>query len=448
MANGRAIKDFYVQIGVEFDSTATKKFEQAMKNLSESIDGVTNSVSELGDQSRRTETTVTNSFNSMFSVAKRATFGIAGLGTASVIAGRKISQGLIDINNLSEQSGASVAQIEKFRRELELAGGSAGEADAFVQGLSEKLAQLKVLGGDAGVFLPQIFQGADQLANPIEALDRIREYLKTASREQRLLVAQELGLSSRALGLLTLPDAEYSKIKEQARATETINREYIEQAKTFNREFAALSTEFRRIQLDLFAGTSEEIKEVVKQLREFLADEDIKTIIIETIKKTSDLFKLLIQGMGGILERISVAGQQLGQGETLGAVKTLTLGTEEQQISRQVGKLGSLNDKQLVRRLNMQSGDLSSVSFNAISDELERRGISGADINLPASLQRMIGLAPSEDKVRQAISSRQQTNNINVTNNFNNSTTRSGEANVLEGQIKQAIANSTREDIN
>lgn len=441
-----SIGEFFIKLGVNYDDKNAKAFQKSMKKTDEAVGSTAKGFGVLATQSKQATSTIRNNLGTISSIAKKATFTIAGLGTGAVYAGAKIGKSLINLQNLSQQTGSSVQDIELFRRQLEQVGGSANDADGFVRGFAERIAQLKVLGGDAGVFLPQIFKDGGNLNDPVKALERVREFLLKQGKDKRLLVAQDLGLSPELLSLLTAPQQEFESIRKKALSTQIADASYIKKAKDFQSDFSALQSEFRRIKLDLFAGTSKDIQEVVKELKEFLSEEDIKTIIIESVKKISQLFQLMIKGFGGVLERVSVAGQQLSSGNTLGAVKTLASGTEEQRIAKQLKKNKSLSNKDLTRRLNLSS--INSVGFKAVSDEFERRGISGGDINLPASIQRLTGLSASEKEVQQAVNNRQATNNVNITQNFNNSTTTADEAGALKRSLQQASATFNTKEYN
>lgn len=268
-----SINDFYLGLGIDFDEKALKRYEKHLKGIDKGVKNAEKSTKKLGEETVSTATKADMSLGKLFNIGKKTALGIAGVGTAAVYAGAKIADSNVELGNLAEQTGFSLEQIQRFRRQVELMGGDLSEADGFASSFSKKIAELMVQGGEAGRFSLELFGRGDVDLNDLDQImARLREFYQTADINRQRLATAEFGLTPSTVALLATSEDSFKEINRLANETEFLSKQDVENAREFDRTWGNLKIKTKAFANNIFSGlfalkkSAEETKKIEANL--------------------------------------------------------------------------------------------------------------------------------------------------------------------------------------
>jgi hypothetical protein len=208
-----------------------------------------------------------------------------------------------NLGRFSKNLGESAHEVNTWDSAIELAGGSAQDAQKDLMALSGSITDLKATGNVSSLLLlfqrmgVSIYDAQGRTRKLTDLYKELGDKLKQYNRADAFNLAQQAGLSESTLNLILSESAERERLLHLAEQNNAVNEDSVKQAEELQETWRGIKQELTGIALVFLSQISPSIKEALGWVRNFFAGAKDNEGLRFALDVISGALTLIIKGV-------------------------------------------------------------------------------------------------------------------------------------------------------
>jgi len=252
---------------------------------------------DLKDNVKKSSNEITDSLMDVTRGIGVMLLGFEGIkGAISSFAGLNVE--LAGLGRFSKNLGQSVHEINAWDQAIELAGGSAQDAQADLQGLSASITQLNTTGTVSPLLQLfsrlgiSLYDSQGRVKKLTDLYTEMGDKLQQFNRADAFNLARQAGLSESTFNFIEMQADKRAELLATAEANNKADEKSAQQAAELQKQWREIGQEIKAIETEILTGIAPAIQKMFKGMKEFIADlrtvADLFKPVVEAIKTASE----------------------------------------------------------------------------------------------------------------------------------------------------------------
>lgn len=262
---------------------------------------------------KKTTNDVGESLGALAKTAGALFLGFEGAkGALSYFAGLTVATA--NLGRFSQNVGVSAHEVNAWGQAVELAGGSASDAQTDLQGLSSSLTNLKATGDVSPMLLlfqrlgVAIYDAQGNTRKLTDIYKDLGDHLKQFNRADAYNLAKQGGLSDSTINLIMKEGTERQKLLDLAEQNNNVNEEAVRKAEELQEEWRGIGQEVKGVGMTILGDITPAVKDAFSWAKSFMdtfRDNGSLSFIGSIFKDIWIITKSIVSGWKQLIDLIS-----------------------------------------------------------------------------------------------------------------------------------------------